>query len=84
MTSTRRIRPAPYSCAACDARWHGLNAAHCPTCHHTFGSESAFDLHRGPDCRDPATVPGLLPVQRPGYTMWITERSDDTLWGDFD
>lgn len=38
----------PHSCGKCDARWSGLNTAHCAAdgCHRTFSGVSAFDLHR--------------------------------------
>ena len=33
-------------CANCGEEWTGLAVAHCPTCHRTFTTVSAFDKHR--------------------------------------
>lgn len=57
------------SCA-CGAWWAGLKTCHCPTCHTTFTTVSAFDKHRTGShadsdrhCLDPTTV-GLVDAGR--------------------
>ncbi|MCM3886651.1 hypothetical protein [Frankia sp. R82] len=71
MTTTGR---PPASCGSCPARWSGLAAAHCPTCHATFAAASWFDAHRrGGACLPPA---GLL-----GPDGRLRLRLDDTgMW----
>lgn len=62
-------------CAKCTNRWSGLNTAHCPACHETFTSPSAFDKHRTGNhaddtrtCLPPATI-GLIKTDR-DYPCW--------------
>lgn len=44
----------------CGAQWTGYGVAHCPACHLTFTSDSAFNRHlasqRTAGCLDPADV----------------------------
>lgn len=34
------------TCGGCDARWTAMRAAHCSSCHRTFGGVTGFDTHR--------------------------------------
>jgi hypothetical protein len=74
-------------CANCGEEWTGLAVAHCPTCHRTFTTVSAFDKHRTGShtddtrhCLDPATA-GLIKVTRPTWTGW-GHPGQDTRWDD--
>jgi hypothetical protein len=41
----------------CDARWTGLDTAHCANCHENFSDVAGFDRHRRyGKCLDPATL----------------------------
>lgn len=45
------------ACYKCGIMWRGNSIAHCKGCHETFGSDSAFDLHRRAfKCVDPKTL----------------------------
>lgn len=67
----------PNACGRCANRWSGTRTAHCGTCHRTFSSPTAFDLHRirrgtaAGTCADPADV-GLVEHHRPGYAVWAS------------
>ena len=37
---------AEITCGRCGEIWTGLSKAHCATCHRTFTTAGAFDLHR--------------------------------------
>jgi hypothetical protein len=46
-------------CSGCDARWGGVERAHCASCHRTFAGVWLFDKHRAVTgcrgrCQDPA------------------------------
>lgn len=63
---------SPVGCS-CGARWPGLSACHCPTCHRTFTTVGNFDRHRvGPmgnrHCADPESV-GLVLNKRGLWSM---------------
>lgn len=66
----------------CDAWWTGLKTAHCPACHETFTTTSAFDKHRTGEhhndtrhCQPPAQV-GLTDAKRP-YPCWGHPTTDN-------
>ena len=49
----------------CGALWAHPNACHCPTCHRSFASVTAFDAHRPHGaCIDPAAAGLRLVWQR--------------------
>ncbi len=71
ISETRHRRePVQASCSGCTTRWTPSGAAHCPTCHLTFGSITGFDCHRiGGGCLGPDDL------RARGY-----ELSDTGLW----
>lgn len=67
--------PRAHRTNCCQAWWTGLKTAHCPSCHATFTTISAFDKHRTGShaydtrtCLDPASV-GLVATGR-DYPCW--------------
>lgn len=82
MTSTDRERTPPrYFSCGCGARWTGLNAAHCASCHHTFSAPGLFDAHRSAigshgTCLEPSTLTGTKAMTfRAG--MWRGPEMDE-------
>lgn len=63
----------------CGEVWTGLRRQHCPSCHLTFNSTSAGDMHRvgrhGIDrrCVNPMSV-GLIAKEMDGYSVWMMPR----------
>jgi hypothetical protein len=52
-----------HGCAGCDARWFGLERAHCAACgmHQTFDDVELYDTHRaGGGCAPPSTLLGMV------------------------
>ena len=69
------IREPAHGCEKCEKRWNGFETCHCRSCHHSFDSPEAFDLHRAGSyarerryCRPPADV-GLVDARR-AYPCW--------------
>ena len=61
-------------------KWTGLSAAHCGSCHHTFGSVNYFDRHRkNGECRHPTEQPGLSLSTRGVWRMpYFVEAFENT------
>jgi len=61
---------------ACGNWWTGGERSHCGSCHRTFTSLTAFELHRrGLRCNDPAAVGLVVRVERFG-PLWGRASSD--------
>jgi hypothetical protein len=74
--------PKATHCRRCGATWaRASKTAHCPTCHRTFSSPSAFDRHLKPaaesGCYRPETVvrrkTGARVFAEPRVNPWGTE-----------
>ena len=68
--------PVLTRCPHCNGTWTGLTTCHCSSCHRTFSSISAFDMHRSGShaestrhCVDPASA-GLVPVTKLYWSGW--------------
>lgn len=56
---------------SCGAMWTSTRAAHCASCHETFGGVSGFEKHRrNLQCIDPATLGLVLVEQEQGVSLW--------------
>lgn len=69
--------PGLYHCDECHATWRGLSTSHCARCHHTFTSDTAFDLHlKGDSCKDPASA-----RRENGMALYrLIHRADGPAW----
>ncbi len=68
------------TCGGCDARWTGLNAAHCSACHQTFSGIALFDMHRVIyACKDPTKVKHCGLPLRLDNGVWRSSHVD-TRW----
>lgn len=66
-------------CPRCEAKWGGMNTAHCCACHLTFTGITAFDAHRkGGHCLSPKAA-GLVKTGR-DYPCYGFPTDDAGAW----
>ena len=81
------MKPSSVGRCACGARWHQVASRTCATCHLTFSSEFAWELHKtGPhprSCVDPSSLYTKageralrIKLDREGHAVWTPPPTD--------
>ncbi|WP_456319985.1 FDXHR family putative zinc-binding protein [Plantactinospora alkalitolerans] len=69
------------SCGGCDARWTGVDAAHCVVgCHRTYADVDSYEAHlRGGVCLDPKDA-RLISISDGECEKWLGPAVEFQAW----